>query len=51
MVADESVTYGRGFFAGTLAAAPHDWLHVMGGAIGGGPPMATGAASARRGGG
>ena len=44
VVADESVTYGRGFFPGTRAAAPHDWLQVMGGAIGGGPPMATGAA-------
>ena len=44
VVADESITYGRGFFPGTFAAAPHDWLQVMGGAIGGGPPMATGAA-------
>ena len=44
VVADESVTYGRGFFPNTYAAAPHDWLAVMGGAIGGGPPMATGAA-------
>ncbi|MDE2581417.1 MAG: acetolactate synthase large subunit [Rhodospirillales bacterium] len=44
VIADESITYGRGFFPGTFAAAPHDWLQVMGGAIGGGPPMATGAA-------
>jgi acetolactate synthase I/II/III large subunit len=44
VIADESVTYGRGFFPGTVAAPPHDWLQVMGGAIGGGPPMATGAA-------
>jgi acetolactate synthase-1/2/3 large subunit len=44
VIADESVTYGRGFFAYTKAAPPHDWLNVTGGAIGGGMPMATGAA-------
>ena len=44
VIADESVTYGRGFFPLTRSAAPHDWLNVLGGAIGGGPPMATGAA-------
>ena len=44
VIADESVTYGRGFFASTKAAPPHDWLNVTGGAIGGGMPMATGAA-------
>ena len=44
VIADESVTYGRGFFAGTKAAPPHDWLNVTGGAIGGGIPLATGAA-------
>ena len=44
IIADESVTYGRGFFANTKAAAHHDWLNVTGGAIGGGMPMATGAA-------
>jgi acetolactate synthase-1/2/3 large subunit len=44
VIADESVTFGRGFFAGTKAAPPHDWLNVTGGAIGGGMPMATGAA-------
>jgi acetolactate synthase-1/2/3 large subunit len=44
VIADESVTYGRGFFALTKAAPPHDWLNVTGGAIGGGMPMATGAA-------
>jgi acetolactate synthase I/II/III large subunit len=44
VIADESVTYGRGFFANTKAAPPHDWLNVTGGAIGGGMPMATGAA-------
>jgi acetolactate synthase-1/2/3 large subunit len=44
VIADESVTFGRGFFAATKAAPPHDWLNVTGGAIGGGMPMATGAA-------
>src|SRR6185437_5381511 len=44
IVADESVSFGRGFFANTKAAPPHDWLNVTGGAIGGGMPMATGAA-------
>ena len=44
IIADESVTYGRGFFANTKAAPHHDWLNVTGGAIGGGIPMATGAA-------
>lgn len=44
IIADESVTYGRGFFANTRAAPHHDWLNVTGGAIGGGIPMATGAA-------
>ena len=44
IIADEFVTFGRGFFANTKAAPPHDWLNVTGGAIGGGMPMATGAA-------
>lgn len=44
VIADESVSYGRGFYPGTFAAPPHDWIHLMGGAIGGGLPMATGAA-------
>ncbi|HQT76583.1 MAG: acetolactate synthase large subunit [Rhodospirillales bacterium 20-64-7] len=44
VIADESVSFGRGFFANTQAAPPHDWLNVTGGAIGGGMPMATGAA-------
>jgi acetolactate synthase-1/2/3 large subunit len=46
IVADEAVTTGRGFFAPTRAAQPHDWLQNMGGSIGLGPPMATGAAVA-----
>jgi acetolactate synthase-1/2/3 large subunit len=44
VIADESVSFGRGFFANTKAAPPHDWLNVTGGAIGGGMPIATGAA-------
>jgi len=41
---DEGITFGRGFFPNTFDAAPHDWLQLTGGAIGGGIPMATGAA-------
>jgi acetolactate synthase I/II/III large subunit len=44
IVSDESVSYGRGFYPHTFAAAPHDWLHLVGGAIGAGLPLATGAA-------
>lgn len=46
IVSDESVSYGRGFYRHTHAAAPHDWLHLAGGAIGDGLPVATGAALA-----
>ena len=46
IVVDEAVTTGRGFFAPTGAAAPHDWLSNMGGSIGMGMPVATGAAVA-----
>ena len=49
IVADESVSFGRGFYQYTHAAPPHDWLHLTGGAIGGGLPMATGAALGARG--
>ena len=44
IIADESVSYGRGFYKNTHAAPVHDWLHLVGGAIGAGMPMATGAA-------
>ena len=44
IIADESVSYGRGFYAQTRAAPAHDWLHLTGGAIGDGLPLATGAA-------
>jgi acetolactate synthase-1/2/3 large subunit len=47
VVVDESVSYGRGFFAGLANAAPHDYLQITGGAIGSGLPMATGAAVAK----
>jgi acetolactate synthase I/II/III large subunit len=46
IVVDEAVTTGRGFFAPTRTAAPHDWLSNMGGSIGIGMPLATGAAVA-----
>jgi acetolactate synthase-1/2/3 large subunit len=44
VVADESVSFGRGFFKESHAAPPHDWLQITGGAIGCGIPLATGAA-------
>lgn len=46
IVCDESVTSGRDFFRFTFGSAQHDWLQVTGGAIGGGMPLATGAALA-----
>jgi acetolactate synthase-1/2/3 large subunit len=46
IVTDEAVTTGRAFFGLTRAAAPHDWLSNMGGSIGIGMPLATGAAVA-----
>jgi acetolactate synthase I/II/III large subunit len=46
IVADESVSVGRNFFATTRNARPHSWLQVTGGAIGCGLPLATGAALA-----
>lgn len=44
IVSDESISYGRGFYPETFAAPAHDWLHLGGGAIGDGLPVATGAA-------
>ncbi|RVT51146.1 acetolactate synthase large subunit [Rubrivivax albus] len=44
VVVDEAVTTGRGFGPAMAAAAPHDWLQGMGGAIGYGLPCAVGAA-------
>jgi acetolactate synthase-1/2/3 large subunit len=49
IVSDESVSYGRGFYRHTHAAPAHDWLHLAGGAIGDGLPVATGAALGARG--
>ena len=46
IVADESVTTGRGFFTLTAGAPPHCWMNNMGGSIGLGMPLATGAAVA-----
>ncbi len=46
IVIDEGVTASRSYFAPTRNARPHDWLQNMGGSIGIGPPMATGAAIA-----
>ncbi len=46
IVVDESITTGRAFEASTTGAAPHDWLNIMGGAIGFGLPAAMGAAIA-----
>jgi len=48
IVSDESISFGRSFYQHTFDAAPHDWLHLTGGAIGGGLPMATGAAIAAK---
>lgn len=44
IVSDESISFGRGFYEHTFAAPPHEWLHLTGGAIGDGLPVATGAA-------
>ena len=46
IVVDESITSGRGLFAFTKGAPPHDWLQNRGGSIGYGPPVAVGAAVA-----
>lgn len=46
IVVDESITSGRGLFAYTRGAPPHDWLQNRGGSIGYGPPVSVGAAIA-----
>jgi acetolactate synthase I/II/III large subunit len=46
IVVDESISTGGGFFAATWNSQPHTWLQNMGGSIGLGMPMATGAAIA-----
>ncbi len=46
IVSDESISYSRGLYPLTMAAPANDWLHLAGGAIGDGLPVATGAALA-----
>ncbi|MBM3597671.1 MAG: acetolactate synthase large subunit [Alphaproteobacteria bacterium] len=46
IVVDEAVTSGRSFFPLTRNAPPHDWMQNMGGSIGLGLPLGTGAAVA-----
>ncbi|MDP8900647.1 MAG: acetolactate synthase large subunit [Actinomycetota bacterium] len=46
VVVDEALTGAAAFLSRTRGAAPHDYLQVTGGAIGIGPPLATGAAIA-----
>jgi acetolactate synthase-1/2/3 large subunit len=46
IVVDEAITTGRGFASLTAGAAPHDWLSIMGGAIGFALPCSVGAAIA-----
>jgi acetolactate synthase-1/2/3 large subunit len=46
IIVDESISFGFAFYPGTRDAAPHDWLQLTGGSIGGGLPLATGAATA-----
>ncbi|WP_085881986.1 acetolactate synthase large subunit [Oceanibacterium hippocampi] len=46
IVVDEAITTGRGFYAAMAGAAPHSWLSNLGGSIGFGPPVGTGAAVA-----
>ncbi len=46
IISDEAITAGRAAAAWTAGAPPHDWLHITGGSIGQGLPVATGAAIA-----
>lgn len=46
IVCDESLTAGAHLYAMTAGAPAHDYIQLTGGAIGGGLPMATGAAVA-----
>jgi acetolactate synthase I/II/III large subunit len=48
IVADEAITSSFPFFIHTATAAPHDYLNLSGGAIGGMLPVGTGAALACR---
>jgi acetolactate synthase-1/2/3 large subunit len=44
VVVEEGVTFGFGLYPPMADAAPHDYLRLVGGAIGDGLPLATGAA-------
>ena len=46
IVVDESITEGRAIYGACTGAPPMSWLSITGGAIGIGPPLATGAAVA-----
>lgn len=46
IICDESLTAGAHLYAMTAGAPAHDYIQLTGGAIGGGLPMATGAAVA-----
>jgi acetolactate synthase-1/2/3 large subunit len=46
VIADEAITSGLPYFHCTATAAPHDYLNLSGGAIGGMAPVGTGAAVA-----
>jgi acetolactate synthase-1/2/3 large subunit len=46
IVIDEGQTFARGMYPAMEGAAPHDWLHLTGGSIGIGPPLALGASVA-----
>lgn len=46
IIVEEAVTSGRALFPPTFMAPPHDWLQLVGGAIGSGIPLAAGAAVA-----
>ncbi len=46
IVVEEALTAAGAFMSRTRGAAPHDYLQITGGAIGIGPPLATGAAVA-----
>ncbi len=46
IVSDDGVTSGLAIYAATMGAARHHWLFGTGGAIGGGTPVAIGAAIA-----
>jgi acetolactate synthase-1/2/3 large subunit len=49
IIVDESITFSNGYPMTKAVAASHDWLIITGGAIGGGMPVATGAAIAGEG--